>query len=233
MMNITVQKFDPSVDTSSYLETYEVPYKKYITTLETIVYIHENHEPLAFEYSCRGRQCGRCAIMLDDVPSLACVATLDDTDHTIAPLTGFPVIRDLTVDRHALHENLSRLRKRIRTADITVDDILETVDPAAYGKVDPLEWCARCGICNASCPALNIEGGKSQYIGPAGMIAIAHRYYDPYDQGDRILQAVSEGMYHCIMCGKCDEVCNSLEVKHIATWTELRDAAAKAGYAPA
>lgn len=61
------------------------------------------------------------------------------------------------------------------------------------------------------------------------MVAIALRHYDPYDQGDRVAEAVQEGMWNCIMCGKCDEVCPAREIRHVDTWTELRAIATERG----
>ena len=63
------------------------------------------------------------------------------------------------------------------------------------------------------------------YVGPAGMVAIALRYYDPYDERARIVQAVDSGVWNCIMCGTCDVVCPALEIEHVNMWTEIRAAA--------
>ena len=198
--------------------------------MEVLVYINENCEELAFDYYCRGRVCGRCAIMFDGDPTLACVTPVEDGNHSIGPLNGYPIVRDLVVDRHGLHDSLSKLRKRIRAKDATQEEVLAPMDPEQYKRTESLEWCARCGVCNASCPLLNMAGGREKYIGPAGMVAIASRYYDPLDQGDRFVQAVQEGLYSCIMCGKCDEVCSALEIDHAGIWTELRAAAKERGF---
>ena len=230
-MKIAVTKYDPSVDLAPRVVEYEVPHKEYMTALEVMVYINENCEELAFDYSCRGRVCGRCGVMLDGAPVLACVAPVSDADHTLEPLEGCPVVRDLAVDRHGLHEKLSRLRKRVRALDITHDDVVAPMDPVQYQRAASLEWCARCGVCNASCPVLSMSGGAGEYVGPAGMIAIASRFYDPLDDGDRVIQAAQEGLYSCIMCGKCDEVCSALEIDHLGIWEELRAAAQERGLA--
>ena len=69
-MKITVKRYDPSKDNAPYETTYEVPHDdEYMTLLQALVYIHENEEPLAFDFSCRGRMCGRCAMMLDGEPA--------------------------------------------------------------------------------------------------------------------------------------------------------------------
>ena len=63
-MKITVTRFDPSQDASPYEQSFEVPYRDNITALEALMHIYENEEPIAFDYSCHGRSCGRCAMMV-------------------------------------------------------------------------------------------------------------------------------------------------------------------------
>ncbi len=64
------------------------------------------------------------------------------------------------------------------------------------------------------------------------MIAIANRFYDPYDQGDRVVQAVQNGLWECIECGMCDTVCKALEIDHLSVWKDLRTAASAEGLKP-
>ena len=96
-MKITVTRFDPSQDAAPYDQTFEVPHTDKMTALEALMYIYENEEPIAFDYACHGRSCGRCAMLVDDEPKLACITPIDDSDHTMAPLPGYPVLHDLKV----------------------------------------------------------------------------------------------------------------------------------------
>ena len=61
------------------------------------------------------------------------------------------------------------------------------------------------------------------------MLATAYRYYDPYDQADRVVQAVQDGLYRWILCGQCTEVCDSPEIDHLTYWNDLRAAAEQRG----
>jgi fumarate reductase iron-sulfur subunit/fumarate reductase (CoM/CoB) subunit B len=229
-MKVSIQKYDPSVDAAPYVKEYEVPYEANLTALRAIVYVHENFEPIAYDYSCRGRVCGRCAIQVNGTPGTACTYGLKDEAVLIEPLPGFPLVKDLVVDKTEFHRRLTELSLRQRATPITYEEILEPVPyEEVFLKLDPLEWCCRCGSCQAACPAVHLAESKDTYVGPAGMTAIALRHLDPYDKGDRIAQAVQEGLWNCIMCGKCDEVCPALEIEHIATWTLLREEATKAG----
>ena len=226
-MKITIKKFDPTVDKVPYDKTYDVPHVQYMTALQAIIYIDENHEPLAYDYSCRGRSCGRCAMMVDGVACTACTTAIADTNHTIEPLKGFPVIRDLVVDKKVVQDSLSHLARRINSREVTWEDILKPVDMHTFVRLDATERCARCLVCHTSCDVMHLIPDK--FAGPTAMTTIAMRFFDPYDEGDRVLQAVNLGLWNCTMCGICDEVCPALEIKHLEMWQELRDAAAARG----
>ena len=45
-----------------------------------------------------------------------------------------------------------------------------------------------------------------------------------------MLEAVQGGLWSCIMCGQCTEVCNQAEIDHVGLWTILRDAAVQRGW---
>ncbi len=228
-MKISIQKYDPSVDEAPYVKEFEVEYRPNMTLLEALVAINDEQEPIVFDYSCRGRTCGRCSMALDGQPCLACVTLVKENGaNEVTALPGFPIVRDLIVDKSMMNERIANIMSRQRAFPLTLDDINAPVDPVIYNKMDPLEHCARCGVCVAGCPVVQMMGQKS-YIGPAGMIAVGLRYYDPYDQGDRLVEAVQNGLWNCTQCGTCDTLCKALEIDHQAVWKDLRAAAEARG----
>lgn len=232
-MNVTVLRFDPSKDPEPYEKSYEVPWHEYITVLEALMYIYENYDPIAFDYSCRGRVCGRCGIMMDGEPCLACYTTIDsDRDISLAPLNGFPVIKDFIVDRSKFQDRISAIYDRQRYQPLTLEEIDTPYDPAIVEKAAGIEWCARCMLCISSCPVVNNPSGSDGYVGPAGLVALGLRFYDPNDQGNRVVEAVQNGLFDCIQCGKCDEVCPAAEIDHLGIYADLRAAAAEEGVVP-
>ena len=195
-MKIHIQKYDPSVDDAPYVKEFDVEYHDKMTVLEALVAVNDGQEPIVFDYSCRGRTCGRCAMALDGQPCLACVTLVDERgDNLIEPLPGFPIVRDLIVDKTVMTSRIADIMVRQRAFPLELEEVQAPVDPVIYGKIDPLEHCARCGVCVAACPVVSTLGPK-EYIGPAGMIAIGLRHYDPFDQGDRVVQAVQNGLWN-------------------------------------
>ncbi|QEM68762.1 2Fe-2S iron-sulfur cluster binding domain-containing protein [Geobacter sp. FeAm09] len=227
-MNLKISKYDPSVDSAAKLITVSVTYTDKMTVLEAIQFAHET-TPIAFDYSCRGRACGRCAVMLDGKPVLACITPITNATHTIEPLTGQPVIRDLIVDKREAHNSITARYRRTRSTSMTDVEFNTTYDTNVIDQINAIEWCTRCTVCTAGCPAY--KANPSTFVGPAEMLAIAYRFYDPYDEGNRVVDAVQAGLWNCIMCGQCDNLCPQKEIKRVTQiWKDLRAAATAAGY---
>jgi succinate dehydrogenase/fumarate reductase iron-sulfur protein len=224
-MNITVVRFDPTRDKEPYEVSYEVPYFERITALEALMYIYENYEPIAFDYSCHGRSCGRCGMMVDGEPKLTCIAPISDGTHVIAPLSGFPVIRDLIVDQSELQKLTSQLYNRVQTHVLSKEEI-NTFDMANHEKIFQISWCTRCGRCTSICPAVAVN---PEFIGPMSMLATAYRFYDINDDADRVAEAFNNGLASCILCGQCTDVCTSKELDHVTYWSDLIAAAQERG----
>lgn len=229
-MKLIIKRYDPAKDAAPYDVEYEVPVNgEYMTLLEGLMYIYENCDPIAFDFACRGRLCGRCAMMMDGEPVLACVEPLKEGTHTVEPLTGQPVVRDLIVDKSRAHARLAETYNRVRVSPIEEEEF-QTFDMQHNDDLKDMEHCCRCQVCTAGCPA---KQANPDYVGPSQMVAIAFRHFDPYDQGDRIVEAVQGGLWDCLMCGKCDEYCNALEIDHLGIWQKLRDEAEARGLKPA
>lgn len=228
-MKVSVQKYDPSVDEAPYMKEFEVEYHENMTVLEALVAINDTQEPVVFDYSCRGRTCGRCAMALDGMPCLACVTLVDESgDNEITPLPGFPVVRDLIVDKTKVTNRVASIMVRQRAFPLELEEVQAPVDPETYAKIDPLEHCARCCVCTAACPVV-AEKGLKDFIGPTGFVAIGLRHYDPFDQGDRIVEALQNGLLDCTECGTCTMVCKALEINHLSMIRDLKAEAEKRG----
>ena len=101
---------------------------------------------IRWECSCMQGVCGGCAMVINNTPSLACSTFLKDIkgDLVIEPLTKFPVIADLMVDRNIIHENINKVQAYLN--DKT--QINEVNDAHRYSVAK----CLKCGLCLEVCP---------------------------------------------------------------------------------
>lgn len=227
-----VYRFDPTTDDKPYYKEYIVPWQEdesdMMTGLQVLHYIYENIEPIVYDYNCRGSICGRCGMVIDGVARLACYTKLSPGEHTFEPLHGFPVIRDLMVDKN------SAMQKFVEThvAKKTLNPVTKSEDidyDLYWNTLERLNNCRECMICYDVCAALKVN--DHDYIGPGAMMQVAFRHVDPYDEADRVAQAVDSGLFKCVMCGSCDIVCPA-QIPHVKLLSMLRDAATERGLKP-
>ncbi|MDR2493072.1 MAG: 4Fe-4S dicluster domain-containing protein [Coriobacteriales bacterium] len=230
--SITIKRFDAQVDTRPYHAVYEVPDDPEfapMTALKALHWINYHVEPVAYDYNCRRGTCGRCAIMVDDEPRLACLHALTGTHH-FAPLTGFPVVRDLVVNKHKAYARFVMSSHSIKT--LTPDGVLQPLSGQFWrDKIYPLNACRECMCCYASCHALNVFNKWGRFAGPGALQEIYLRHIDGQDRSDRIEQAVFSGLFECVQCGNCTTNCPAL-IASSENIKEMMDEAERRGLMP-
>src|SRR5437016_9829753 len=72
--------------------------------------------PITYDSNCLEEICGSCAMLINDKARMACSALVDHLDQPIRiePLTKFPLVRDLSVDRQFMFDSLKRVRSEER-----------------------------------------------------------------------------------------------------------------------
>src|SRR5580700_11660747 len=68
--------------------------------------------PITYDSNCLEEICGSCAMLINGKARMACSALVENLEQPIkvAPLSKFPLVRDLQVDRSVLFENLMRVK---------------------------------------------------------------------------------------------------------------------------
>ncbi len=68
--------------------------------------------PVQWESNCLEEVCGACSMVINGEPRQACSTLVDKLEHPIrvAPMTTFPVVRDLVVDRSRMFESLKKVK---------------------------------------------------------------------------------------------------------------------------
>lgn len=102
---------------------------------------------IRWECSCMQAVCGGCAMVINDVPALACSTYADEVkgeDLVLEPLSKFSVVADLTVDRSVIYENLNRAKAFLESH--------ATSQMKHHEQQYSVAKCLKCGLCLEVCP---------------------------------------------------------------------------------
>jgi succinate dehydrogenase / fumarate reductase iron-sulfur subunit len=114
--------------------------------------------PVAYDANCLEEVCGSCTMLINGRVRQACSALVDRLledqpgQIELRPMSKFPVIRDLVVDRRRLFRALEKLE-----CWITVDGYHDLgpgprQSPIEQQQAYPLSECMSCGCCLEACP---------------------------------------------------------------------------------
>ena len=149
----------------SYWERFEVPYEanlNVISVLQKIAAQARSQDgrtvpPVAWDCCCLEEVCGSCTMLINGRTRMACSALVDkllaeDEEIELRPMSKFPVVRDLVVDRRRLFRSLERVE-----AWVPVDDSYDhgpgpRISPEEQEDAYPLSTCISCGCCLEACP---------------------------------------------------------------------------------
>lgn len=207
---IHIRRFDPSTDREPHIKSYEVPDFDPefgpMTALKALHYINRYQEPVAYDYNCRRGSCGRCAMLIDGKPRLACYFELVD-EHILEPLPGCEVIRDLVVDKTMQLDRFAQV-SGLASQDQTP---LEVPISGEFWRdtIYPLNACRACMCCTAVCPIVQTPAIAKRFLGPGPFQKLYLRYLVNRDRQMVLKQAEVGGINLCTLCGKCSLVCPS------------------------
>ncbi len=118
----------------------------------------EGVAPVAYDANCLEEVCGACTMLINGRVRQACSALIDQllADHPdgieLRPLTKFPVIRDLIVDRRRLFRALEKLRCWIPVDGYYDAGPGQRQSQEQQQRAYPLSECMSCGCCLEACP---------------------------------------------------------------------------------
>jgi len=197
-----IRRYDPTQDAEPRYDRFEVTGIENMRVLDVIRSIYENQAgDLAFQFACRIGRCGTCAVRVNDTPVLACQERCK-TEMRIEPLTPFPVLRDLVVDRTEVEERYAGLGL-VPTRAAPAAAGPAAIDPDLAEHLCHLDSCLACMVCVSACPAVR----ERPFDGPAFMLKLRHMAEHPADGGDRLGQALEAGMLECFGCDACTQLC--------------------------
>jgi succinate dehydrogenase / fumarate reductase iron-sulfur subunit len=177
----------------SYWERHSVKYESdmnVISVLQRIAASSTSSEgkhvaPVAWDCNCLEEVCGACTMVINGKVRQACSALVDRllTDNPaeieLQPMTKFPVVRDLVVDRGRLFRALQKVN-----AWIPVDGYYDLgpgpkVPASVQEQTYPLSECMSCGCCLEACPQyLKVELTREEGETEEAFAARKNKAYD-------------------------------------------------------
>jgi succinate dehydrogenase iron-sulfur subunit len=199
-------------------EEFALPWKKGMNVTSSLMDIAANPvtrdgnttTPITYDSNCLEEVCGSCAMLINGRARMACSALIDKLEQPIKlePLSKFPVVRDLAVDRSVLFENLKRTKSWV-PIDGTYDlGSGPRMNPEEQEFAYPLSRCISCCCCMEVCPQFNESTG---FVGAATISQV--RLFNTHPTGaalkrERLTALMGDGgIQECGYAQNCVEAC--------------------------
>lgn len=199
-------------------EEFELAWKPGMNVISSLMEIALNPKtrdgklttPITYDSNCLEEVCGSCAMLINGKARMACSALVDKLEQPIRlePFSKFPVVRDLSVDRNVLFENLKAVK-----AWVPVDGTYDLgsgprMSPEVQEEMYPLSRCISCCCCMEACPQFNDNTG---FVGAATISQV--RLFNAHETGkalktERLHALMGDGgIQECGYAQNCVEVC--------------------------
>ena len=159
-------------DAKPHWEEFHIPYRPYLNIITCLQEIRKNPKtfdgrptsPVSWEASCLEEVCGICTMVINGKVRQACSALVDKlgSEITIEPMTKFPVVRDLVVNRSKLFEGLKRVRAWVQIDGTHAIGPGPRISQEQQQTDYVMSRCFSCGCCLEVCPQVNKQ---SEFIG--------------------------------------------------------------------
>ena len=232
-----VFRFNSDEDYLPYYDEYNMEVTSEEVVLDVLNRIKWDHDgSFSYRRSCRHGICGACAIKVNGRSTLACKERLFDmidlfgNEITFEPLSIKRAVKDMIIDKGDFWE------KHNAVSPYLVDEIDEhpesenIVSPEDEDKLLDSDLCIQCGACHYACPVVEIN---EDYFGPAAFVAAYRFSADVRDNDEQRLKAANEmgqGVWDCVKCFECVEVCPK-EIVPLEKITKLHNMAFQEGIA--
>ena len=202
-------------------EEFDVPWLPQMNVISVLMELRKNPvtiegkkvAPVVWESVCLEEVCGACTMLVNGKVRQSCTALVDQISPNgepivLEPMTKFPLVRDLIVDRSRMFESLKQVK-----AWIQLDGTYELGSGPRQSQEEqeeayPLSRCMTCGCCLEACPQVN---DSSPFMGPAALSQV--RLFNMHPSGkmhasERIEAIMGEdGVAGCGKAQNCVEVC--------------------------
>jgi succinate dehydrogenase / fumarate reductase iron-sulfur subunit len=189
--------------------------------------VNQGEEPVAFEHDCREGICGACGVMINgqahgpQLGTATCQLHMrkfeDGSTIVVEPwrASGFPLIRDLIVDRSAFDRIIEAGGYISVDTGSAPDANLITIPKVVADTAFDAAACIGCGACVAACPngAANLfTAAKISHLNllPQGQP-------ERWTRTERMVEVMEEYFGSCTNHGECEKACpKSISIDFIA-----------------
>lgn len=219
MDNVIIRiKRQETIQGAGHWEEFHIPYRPYLNVITCLQDIRKNPKtfdgrhttPVVWESSCLEEICGVCTMVINGKVRQACSALVDSLKQpiTVEPMTKFPLVRDLIVDRSSMFKNLKRVKAWVPLQDTGEHGPGPKIFPKDQHVNYALSRCFSCGACLEVCPQVN---EKTNFVGAA--IISQARLFNRHPLGqeiklERLKALMAEGgIEDCGNAQNCLEIC--------------------------
>jgi len=159
----------------AYWEEFEVPHRPQLNVVACLLDIQRNPvnrlgqrtSAPVWDASCLEEVCGACTMIINGEVRQACSALTDEFAQPIVlqPLTKFPLVKDLMVDRAKLFEDLKRAHAWIELDGTFPMGPGPRTSPVMQQLRYTLSRCMSCGCCLEVCP--QYDSSSRAFVGAA------------------------------------------------------------------
>ena len=202
-------------------EEFEVPYQPHMNVISALMEVQKNPKtiggevvaPVVWDCSCLEEVCGACTMVINGKVRQACSALIDQLSPrgqtiTLEPMSKFPLVRDLIVDRQRMFDDLKRVKAWIHIDGTHELGAGPRESAEAQEERYPLSRCMTCGCCLEACP--QYAPGLA-FVGPFAVNQV--RLFNMHPSGamhknERLDAIMGEGgVADCGKAQNCVEVC--------------------------
>ena len=204
-----------------YWQEFELHWQPHMNVISALMEIQkrpvtasgEKTTPVVWECVCLEEVCGSCTMLINGRVRQSCSAMVDVISPEgktieLRPMTKFPVVRDLVVDRSRMFEDLKRVHAWIQLDGSHELGPGPRQSPDNQEQAYPLSRCMTCGCCLEACPQIN---ATSDFVGPAAINQVRLFNLHPSGKmhaGERLDTVMgSGGVEGCGKAQNCVEVC--------------------------
>ncbi len=158
-------------------ESFKVPVEPGMNVIACLKHIAQNPvtvdgnttTPVVYDAGCLEEVCGACTMLINGMARQSCSCLIDEyaplegDTITLEPMTKFPVIRDLWVDRARLFQSLTRVKAWVPIDGTYALGAGPKESPEVQQDRYDMSECMSCGCCLEACPQFTIEPDEASW----------------------------------------------------------------------